>query len=48
VYPSWNYTAPASRVAPTAVWIGKADISVAGGIANIKNYDSAAAKEYKR
>jgi hypothetical protein len=48
VYPSWNYTTPGQRVAPGNVWIGKADISVAGGIAMIKSYEASAVKEYKR
>ncbi len=48
VYPTWNYTTAAQRVAPTNVYIGKADISVAGGIAVIKSFDSPFNKEYKR
>jgi Periplasmic binding protein len=48
VYPAWDYTTPSTRVAPTPNWIGKADVSIAGAIANIKQWDSPVAKEYKR
>jgi hypothetical protein len=48
LYPDWNYVAPAQRVAPTANHLARADISVKGALADIKIYDSAAAKEYKR
>jgi Periplasmic binding protein len=48
VYPTWNYNAAGERVAPTNVYIGKADISTPGALQIIKPWDSATAKEYKR
>jgi Periplasmic binding protein len=48
VYPTWNYTAAGQRVAPTNVFIGKADITTPGALAIIKAWDAPLAKEYKR
>ncbi len=48
MYPEWNYTAPAQRVAPTATFLMKVDIATPGGLSLIKPYDSAVAKAYKR
>ena len=48
LYPDWNYVAPAQRVAPSIVHIARADVSVRGGLQDIKIFESAAAKEYRR
>jgi hypothetical protein len=48
LYPDWNYTTPAQRVAPSQIHVARADVSVKGALQDIKVYDSAAAKEYRR
>ena len=48
LFPDWNYVAPAQRVAPSIVHIARADVSVRGGLQDLKIFESSAAKEYRR
>jgi Periplasmic binding protein len=47
-YEDWTYTDAAKRLPPSSSNIYKVDISVKAGLSLIKNYNSQAAKDYRR